>query len=366
MFPGIFAVKSERIPSRIVVRGTNWVGDTVMSIPAIRELRRIFPSAWIGLWGPSGLEPLLRATGVPDGVIGVNTNSAGPLKRPFLVKRELASGRFDMAVLFQNAFEGAFTTLLAGIPTRVGYPTDLRGPLLTVKIPLTREIRQKHQVFYYLGITDFLRHRFAADDSLGSTAPDCSISLSDDSLGNARELLLTGNVDLARPLFCLCPGSVNSEAKRWPADYFARLADLVSTQLGAAVVFLGSGQERTLVEGIISQMTHPGAMNLAGQTDLIGSMAVMRVSHMVVSNDTGSAHMAVAAGSTVLTLFGPTSIGATAPYGPKAHTMRGLAPCAPCRHFRCPVPDHPCMRCVVPEDVLRKIVEIRAKTRHGI
>ena len=359
-------MKSARIPSRIVVRGTNWVGDTVMSIPAIREMRRIFPSAWIELWGPVGLEPLLRATGVPDGVIGVNTNAAGPLKRPFLVKRDLAAGHFDMAVLFQNAFESAFTALLAGIPVRAGYPTDLRGPLLNVKIPLTREIRERHQVFYYLGITSFLQHRFGTDGNAGPTKPDCSISLSHESLGRARELLATHDKGTDRPLFCLCPGSVNSEAKRWPADYFARLADLLRERLAAAVVFLGARQERPLVDGIISHMQHGGAMNLAGLTDLIGSMAVMRISDMVVSNDTGSAHMAVAAGSTVLTVFGPTSIGATAPYGPSAYTMKGEAPCAPCRHFRCPLPDHPCMRRVVPEDVLQKIVEIRTETGHGI
>ncbi len=97
-------MKSARVPSRIVVRGTNWVGDTVMSIPAIREVRRIFPDAWIELWGPAGLKPLLHATRVPDGVIAVNTHAAGPLRRPFLVKRDLAAGRFDMAILFQNAF----------------------------------------------------------------------------------------------------------------------------------------------------------------------------------------------------------------------------------------------------------------------
>ncbi len=235
-----------------------------------------------------------------------------------------------------------------------------------MKIPLTREIREKHQVFYYLGITDFLRRRFCPDDSVGPAIPDCAISLSEESLDRARELLATCEKGLERPLFCLCPGSVNSEAKRWPGDYFARLADLLISQQGAAVVFLGAAQERALVDGIIAQMRHKGAMNLAGQTDLIGSMAMMRISHMVVSNDTGSAHMAIAAGSTVLTVFGPTSIGATAPYGPTAYTIKVEAPCAPCRHFRCPLPEHPCMRSVVPEHVLQKIGEIRAKAGHGI
>jgi heptosyltransferase-2 len=267
--------------------------------------------------------------------------------------------------MFQNAFESAFTALLAGIPVRAGYPTDLRGPLLNIKIPLTTEIREKHQVFYYLGITDFIRQRFGAAVNGRSDTPDCSVSLSDERVTAAKELL-GAHAPTDRPLFCLCPGSVNSEAKRWPADYFARLADLLATHYGAKVVFLGAREEQPLIDGIISQTQRREAMNLAGRTDLIGSMAVMRVSDMVVSNDTGSAHMAVAAGSTVLTVFGPTSVGATAPFGPTAYTIEGRAPCAPCRHFRCPLPDHPCMRGIVPEDVLRKIAEIRATTGHGI
>lgn len=357
-------VKSQRSPSRIVVRGTNWVGDTVMSIPAIKELRRIFPAAWIALWGPKGLEPLLSATAVPDEVIAVNTNAAGPLKRPFLVRRQLASGAFDMAVMFQNAFESAFTSFLAGIPVRAGYPTDLRGPLLTVKIPLTRDIRQKHQVYYYLGITDFIRQHLSNASDPPIDTPDCSVSLSQESLERATALLRNHGAQ-DRPLFCLCPGSVNSEAKRWPADYFARLADLLGTHYGARVAFLGAKEERSLIDGIIAQTQDKGAVNLAGRTDLIGSMAVMSVSDMVVSNDTGSAHIAVAAGSTVLTVFGPTSAGATAPFGPNAHILEGRARCAPCRHFCCPLPEHPCMRSIAPEDVLRKIAEIRAAREHG-
>jgi len=350
--------KDLSFPSRIVVRGTNWVGDTILSLPAAKALRRIFSSSYMVFWVASSLAPLVKATGIPDDVITFDVDSIGPLKRPFLMKGQLAAGGFNMAVLFQNAFESAFTAWLAGIPSRVGYPTDLRGPLLNVKVPLTGEIRNKHQVFYYLGITDFLERRINGSESSPRGLPDCSISLDDDTMVQAGHLLSATDMDLHRPFFCLCPGSVNSEAKRWPGDHFARLAELLVDREDAQVVFLGSPKERGLVEEIISLMRTPTAVNLAGKADMVSSMAVMNRSKMVISNDTGSAHLAVAAAAPVLTIFGPTSPGATAPFGPNAHIIQGKADCAPCRHFVCPKSGHRCMRSIEPEAVLRKIEEI--------
>jgi heptosyltransferase II len=331
-----------------------------MTIPAIRALRKIFPSAQIALWGPAGLEPLLRVTGIPDEAITFESNSVGTLKRPFLMREKLRAGCFDMAILFQNAFESAFTAWLARIPLRAGYPTDLRGPLLTMKVPLTDEIRRKHQVFYYLAITDYLRGLFSDEPPEAIERPDCSVTLDETSLGSARELLASAGVNQDAPLFCLCPGSVNSEAKRWPAESFSRLADLIVEQMAAQVVFLGAPQEQSLIQGILAGMRKGRAASLAGRGDMIGSMAVMSLSQLVVSNDTGSAHLAVAAGARVLTVFGPTSAGATAPYGPTAHILQGIAPCAPCRHFRCPVSGHPCMESITPEAVMEKMREIVA------
>jgi heptosyltransferase-2 len=360
-------VDSERpaYPSRIVVRGTNWVGDTVISLPAARELKRVFSSAHFTFWVPRGLETLVRATGIPDDMICFDRNDGGPLRRPFRIRKALGTGKFDMVVHFQNAFESAFTSWLARIPMRAGYPTDLRGPLLNIRVPVRQETRSKHQVFYYLAITDFLENHFQRTGSGGIGIPDCSIDLDEAALHQAGKLLASLNVDLERPIFCLCAGSANSEAKRWPGDYFAHLGDLLATNDGAQVVFLGSPDETDLIEGIISIMRVSGAVSLAGKADMITSMAVMKQSRAVISNDTGSAHLAVAAGSRVLTIFGPTSAGATAPYGRDAHIIQGEAPCAPCRHFRCPVPDHPCMRSVSPEAVQIKVRQILSGRSEG-
>ncbi len=328
-----------------------------MSVPAIKELRRIFPSTRITLWVPSRLAPLVSATGIPDDVICFDGNSGSPMQRPFRMRGKLTSGKFDMSVLLQNAFESAFSSWMAGIPLRAGYPTDLRGPLLNIRIPLTRQVRRKHQVFYYLAITKFLEVYFRDRDNSSKGPPDCSIPIKEENCTRARDLIASRGTGLDRPIFCLCPGSVNSEAKRWPGESFARLADLLIDRIGAQVVFLGAPQEKGLVEGIMSLMRNSGSLDLVG-ADMMTSMGVMNLSALVISNDTGSAHLAVASSARVVTIFGSTNPGATAPYGPNTYVIQGHAPCAPCRHFRCPLQAHPCMNSVEPEAVLRKVEEI--------
>jgi len=339
---------------RIVVRGTNWVGDTVMSIPALKALRGIFPHAWMAVWAKTGLAPIIRSTGLSSEIISFDDNHGGPLVRPFRMRYDLNRGKFQMAVLFQNAFESAFTSWLAGIPIRAGYPTDLRWPFLNLRVPLTAEIKQQHQVFYYVAIIEHLAKRIPGKYDFSE--PDCSIPITSESLERVRNLLAENGLNSGRPFICLCPGSVNSEAKRWPADYFAKLADLLIRQ-GTAAVFMGAPEERELID-VIMGMMHGTALNLAAKTDMIDSMALMNLSDMVISNDTGSAHLAVAASARVLTIFGPTVPGATAPFGKRAHIIQGSAHCAPCKKFRCPLPDHPCMRSIMPEVVLEKADKI--------
>ncbi len=351
--------------SRILVRGTNWVGDTVMSLPAVKQLRRLFPSAHMTLWCPDGLRVLWETTGIPDEVISFSANSGGPLRRSLRMSKRIASQHFDLVVLFQNAFESAFTAWLARIPFRVGYGTDLRGPLLNVKVPQTDEIRLKHQVFYYLAITDFLADAFQTSITHENETPDCSISLDAEKMEPARAIILSGNFNLNRPIYCLCPGSVNSDAKRWPADYFAELADLLIRADGQ-VVFLGAPEEYDLVETIQSLMQNRGSMNLTRTSDMITAMAVMNLAEVVISNDTGSAHLAAAAGASILTIFGPTSPGATAPYGSRSYTIQGDAPCAPCRHFKCPLPTQLCMRNIKPASVFRRIQLVADSAVHKL
>jgi len=347
-------------PSRIVVRGVNWVGDTIMALPATRALRRIFPSAHIAFWVPSGLESLIRITGMPDEIILFGKDRGGAFKRSFLMKDRLRQGHFDLAVLFQNAFESAFTAWMAGIKLRAGFSTDLRGPFLNIKVPLHSSILKRHQVYYYLEIAQHLDNFFKLGRYNNLMEPDCLLRLSPRELEVARKLLVMEKINPEVSIICLCPGSVNSEAKRWPAEYFAELADLLVDETGSQIIFLGATQEENLIDGIIGRMKKGNAFNLASKSNLVSSLGIMNLSEMVISNDTGSAHLAAAAGTKVLTIFGPTVAGETAPFGKNTFIIQGKASCAPCREHQCRTPGHPCMRNLTPLMVAGKALEIMA------
>ncbi|MFH0823235.1 MAG: lipopolysaccharide heptosyltransferase II [Pseudomonadota bacterium] len=343
-------------PEKIVVRSTNWVGDVVMTVPALREIRRLFPKSHIALWGPRYLAELLSAVDVADEIISFDKSDGSPLLRSFRVRRRLSEGRYDMVVLLQNAFESALTAWSARIPIRVGYPTDLRGPLLSLRIPILPNIRQKHEVYYYLAIADRLAQFYGRERDARGIIPDCSIGIPPESMISARKVLDRESGTSEGPIYAFCPGSVNSEAKRWPVEHFAALADKVIEILSGRAVFLGSAGERDLVARTMSLMRSRNAVNLAGLCGMLESMALMNVSRVVVSNDTGSAHLAVAASARVLTIFGPTRPSATAPFGPTAEIIGVEAPCAPCRNYRCPVAGRPCMTELTPEMVFEKII----------
>lgn len=346
------------LPSRILVRGVNWVGDSIMTVPAMKALRQMFASSHITFWVPESLESLLRVSRIPDEIITIPPQLS-KLSRPFKMASILRSKGFGLVIHFQNAFESALTSWLARIPIRVGYPTDGRGPLLNVRVPLTKHIKEQHQVYYYLEIVKFLGEYFGLRNRIANGEPDCSIGLNRSISHNVECLLKSYHVENGqRPIICLCPGSVNSDAKRWSLDYFSALADMLIERMDALVLFMGAASETDLINSIICSMTNRRAFNLAGKTDLEQSMGVMSFSDLVISNDTGSAHLAVAAGSKILTIFGPTIPGATAPFGKQAQIIKGQATCAPCRHFTCPLPDHPCMRSITPELVFEKTISM--------
>jgi len=344
----------------VLIRGTNWAGDTIISLPAAKEIRRLFAEAIITYWVPENVAPILRASAVCDRVITFSTESGGPFLRSFAMADRLKKECFDVVILFQNAFESAFTSYLARIPLRAGFPTDLRGSMLNVKIPFPRNIRNRHQAFYYLRIYEFMATFFPHHEKRTIQDPDCTIPLSSLQKKRALELVVGLGGDEGKPIFCLCPGSANSQAKRWPQEYFAEVADVLTDAHQAQVVYCGAPDERDLIEDIIGRQRRKCGINLAGRMDIMGMTALMSASRMVISNDTGSAHLAAAASTDVITLFGPTSPGATAPLGRRSLTLSGSASCVPCRHFKCPDPAHPCMRSLPPRLVLENIERILA------
>jgi heptosyltransferase-2 len=338
----------ERI-KRVVVRGTNWVGDAVMTIPALRELRRVLPGAHITLATRPWAEGLFADADFIDDLLIYDRRSLGAVARQ---AREWRRRRFDLAVLFQNAFEAALIAAVARVPARVGYATDGRRALLTHPLPTPPWREERHEIFYYLNIVNELELLLYGTLPEKEREPQFGLTVSEARQSRAREFLVGEGARMDRPLVALCPGSTNSRAKRWPAERYAALADQFVTQTGATVILIGSPDELEVSREVAERMRHRPVM-LTGRTELSQAVGILSLADVLVTNDTGPAHIASALNRPTLVIFGPTDPRTTRPYSPLAEIVRRPPECAPCMLRDCPI-DHRCMTAITPAEVFER------------
>lgn len=332
---------------RIVVRAPNWVGDAVMSVAAFRELRGLFPHAQITVVSKPGTADIFRDADFVDDVLVYERHG---LSSVWPQVREWRQQRFDLAFLFQNAFEAALVSFLARVPARAGYDTERRGFLLTHPVPVPSWKNERHEIFYYLNLVAELERRLFGTASKETSEPSFELAVSAEQKREARELLAAQNADAEKPLVLLCPGSVNSRAKRWPADRYAALADQLAAT-GATVALIGSPSELE-VSNQVKKLARHAPVLLTGKTSVAEVTALISVADLLITNDTGPAHIGAAVGTPTLVIFGPTNPLTTRPYGPAGQIIRQPPDCAPCMLRDCPI-DHRCMTAITPEEVFQ-------------
>lgn len=335
---------------KIVVRCPNWIGDAVMSIPALRKLREAYPDAVIYLHTRNWAEGVFRDSTFFDRLLLIGENKArlGSIKEQV---RELRQQNFDLSVLFTNSFESALIARLANIPDRVGYPTEMRGFLLTKPVDVPSWKKERHESEYYLNlVADLTGYNSSVSNS------KIGLEVSQKRRAEARKSLVDLGTTPDQPIITIGAGSTNSLAKRWPAEYFSSLCDLFAEKLSARVVLLGSIDEAPVSSQIASRMTSQ-PIDLTGKTDLALATAILSESDLFVSNDMGLAHIAAAVGTPTLVIFGPTNERATAPLGENVRAVRELVECAPCMLRDCPI-DHRCMTRISPARVFESAAEM--------
>ena len=345
--------------NRIIVRGANWIGDAVMTAPALERLRSSFPRSHIALLATPGVMRLFEGAPFVDEVIEYRRKEDGT--RAFLhMMKLMRARRFDLAALFQNAFEAALLAWLGGARLRIGFAEQGRILLLTHGLRRGSECGARHQIHDYLDIVAECE-RVCLGGNLQSPISDPLPSL---TAGPARrrtaQSLLRHFVGDSNsgPLIALNAGATNSRAKRWPEDRFAALADQLIAELDARIIFIGAAAERDGAERIIQQMKRRGAINLAGETGMDELIGALDACDMLISNDTGPAHVAAALGRPTLTIFGPTNEFETAPRGPRAELIRAEGvECARCMLRDCPI-DHRCMTRIAPSDVFERALKL--------
>ncbi len=338
---------------RIIVRGANWVGDAMMTLPALRELRRLFPEAHITLATRSWAIGLFIGAEFID---EIQIQDGRGLRSFFQQVGAWRKGQFDLAVLLTNSFASALVAAVARIPVRVGYAADGRARLLTHPIDLPEWRSTKHEVFYYLKIIAGLEWIFTRQQTFLDVQPDASLEVSDVRKNDARYLLRRQGIAEDRPVIALCPGSINSRAKRWPAESYAVLADRCIDTLRAQILLVGSKEELEVSRQVADRM-HNKPIVLTGQTDIAEVVAVLSIADLLITNDTGPAHIAAALGRPTLVIFGPTNPLTTRPFSPFAEIIRHPPDCAPCMLRDCPI-DHRCMTAITPEDVFARAREM--------
>jgi len=324
----------------IVVRGTNWIGDSVMTVPALRALRQVFPDSKIFLHTRSWAEGIFRDADFIDGLITYDT-PATSLQEVVTQSRTIRAQSFDLAVVFPNSFASALTMRFARVPRRFGYSKEARGLILTDPIDVPPWKAERHEVYYYLWLVEEVERIMLGTSNISFTKPSIDLNVSEYRRREAREFLEKRGFDFSRPVIAIGPGSTNSRAKRWPAERFTRLIDMLGIETRANVMLLGGPDDREVADLIMRAASYK-PLDLIGKTSLGDAAAILSVSDLMISNDMGLAHLAPAVGTRTIVIFGPTNEAATRPFSDLAKVIRVDVECSPCMLRDCPI-DHRCM-----------------------
>lgn len=379
-------------PQRLLVRGVNWLGDAVMSTPALLRLRARFPHAQIALLTPAKLAELWLQHPAVDAVLPFI-----PGEPPWRIGRRLRPHHFEVGLVFPNSPRSALELWFARIPVRIGYRRPWRNWWLTHPVPpRAEEVKMRKrttaEISRLLAAPVVDGHpggadvpRAGADASpiaasllspahhvhlyleLGRTLgarpdplpPLLRLSAAEQSAAPSvlERFGVTRDVTSATRWLGLNPGAEYGPAKRWPAERFIAVAKAVQGRIDCRWLVFGGASDRPLAEAIVQAV--PGAVNLAGRTSLRELLQLLSVCRLLLTNDTGPAHVAAALGVPVVALFGSTAPELTAPGlpgDPRHRILRAPPPCAPCFRRKCPV-DLRCLRSLEPADVTRTVLE---------
>jgi heptosyltransferase-2 len=325
---------------KILVRATNWLGDAVIAIPALREIRRVHPGAEIVILARPWVADLYGRENFCDRLLpyehtGRHAGLAGKLR----LAAELRAENFDTAILLQNAFDAALLAWLARIPNRIGYARDGRRLLLTKAVPVPRDGDvPAHQRYYYL---ELLRGA-----GIIAELPECSdirLAAAEQAAQEGEAYWRRQGVNAARWIG-VSPGAAYGTAKRWLPERFAAAASTLADRLDARIAVFGAAAEAELCHLVAGQIG-PRAHNLAGKTTLAEFIQLAAACTVFLTNDSGAMHVSAALGVPTVAVFGATDDVATGPSAAWARVVRRHVECSPCLLRECPI-DHRCMTAV--------------------
>ena len=339
------------MPERILVVAPNWLGDAVMALPALADVRRAHQGARLTVSARSSVAPLYSM--VPGVDATIVTQWRGSLSDGRALTEEiqkLTAEQIDLAILFPNSFASAWMVYRARVAERWGYAADLRRPLLTRAVRRPRGSR--HQGAYYQHLVSQL------GIPAGALEPVLTVPVA--AVEDARSLLATRDWKESQPMLVVAPGAAYGTAKRWLPTYFAALITRAVREAGVQAVLVGAkndAESSRLVLDSIGTGERAAVIDLTGATSLQVLAGVMSLAASCVSNDSGAMHLAGAVGTPLVAIFGPTREKETAPltrHGGRAEVLLNEIWCRPCMLRECPF-DHQCMTRLRPERVFDSV-----------
>ncbi len=326
---------------KILIRATNWVGDAIMALPALRAVRKRFPDGEIAIVARPYVADIYRDQEICDQLIpydpkGLHSGFSGRER----LASELRAQKFDVALLLQNAFDAAWLAWRANVPERIGYARDGRSLLLTKAMPLPRhgEI-PAHEKYYYL---ELLR-RAGWLDSMPEEA-FIGLRVPEEKRRSADEFLCKSGVRQGALRIAIGAGASYGSAKCWPPSRFAEVANRLQSEADAEVILFGTAAEASVSTAISAEMRR-SPIDLTGKTAIIDLPALLSKCHLFIGNDSGAMHVAAAVGLPIVAVFGPTDPDGTAPITPRCSIVQQKPYCSPCFLRSCPT-DHRCMTAI--------------------
>ncbi len=342
---------------KILIRVPNWIGDAVLCLPAIEKIKSVYPQAEITVLAKPWVSPVFFNNPVIKRIIDYDKESrhSGVAGMWRLIK-DIKDYGFDMAVLFQNAFEAALIVFLARIPVRIGYDRDFRGMLLTNSVRLDSDIKKTHQVFYYLKIVSKIISRNKNTIAGGfefNKGISPKIYLAKDEKDWAKDFLREKGIDNGI-IIGIAPGASYGPAKRWMADKFGSVAGRLIDNYNAKIILFGGKEDKSVCAEVLEGVE---GLNLAGGVDLRKSIAIMERCKLFITNDSGPMHIAASLGIPTMAIFGSTDPKLTGPVGDNVMIIKKDIECSPCFERECRYGHYNCFNMVTEDDVYETSVK---------
>ena len=334
------------VSGQTLICGVNWLGDSVMCMPAVQTLKRRHPTSRLVMLVKSGMEPLWRMHCAVDDVIASDMR-LGAFLDPV---REVRAGRYGQCLVFPNSLRSAIVPYLAGIPIRVGMPGHSRAWMLTRVVRAPTEPGRYHQAWEYMAIGD------VADETSELEAPRVSIPAASRAQAGDRLAASAGN----SIWIGLIPGAARGPSKQWPPEHFIETGRQLTAAADCRMLIMGTGDEIALCRRVASGIGGK-ALCLAGETAFVEFAALLSQCRVVVANDSGGMHLATAVGVPVVAVYGLTDPGKTGPIGPGHCVIQPEIPVAPSRRIaRDSIEARDALRSIVPARVSKAVMQVLA------